>query len=155
MEKNDKIFQSLDEFDDLIDSEFGDDGNARRSLNNLVQSSNPDWREAQKAGIQAKTQTDEWKENQLHGTRTVRASNTNWQKNVRDGAQKRENADSFNRLELNRKVMQTEKWRKAQKEGSANRLSKPENLTECPHCDKVVDNANYKRWHGDNCKSKP
>lgn len=22
----------------------------------------------------------------------------------------------------------------------------------CPHCSKNIDNANYKRWHGDNCK---
>lgn len=27
--------------------------------------------------------------------------------------------------------------------------------TVCPHCSKTVDNSNYKRWHGDNCKSKP
>jgi hypothetical protein len=24
----------------------------------------------------------------------------------------------------------------------------------CPHCGKQADSANYKRWHGDNCKSK-
>ena len=24
----------------------------------------------------------------------------------------------------------------------------------CPHCDKIVDSANYKRWHGDKCKMK-
>jgi hypothetical protein len=147
-------FLDLDKFDDIIDSEFGSDANARRSLNNMIQASNPEWKEAQQQGIREKSQTDEWKENQLHGTRTTRANNKNWQKNVRTGAQKREDADSFNRLELNRKVMQTEKWRKAQKEGSANRLSKPENLTECPHCLKLVDNANFKRWHGDNCKHK-
>lgn len=26
--------------------------------------------------------------------------------------------------------------------------------TTCPHCDKTVDNSNYKRWHGDKCKAK-
>lgn len=26
---------------------------------------------------------------------------------------------------------------------------------ECPHCLKMVDPANFNRWHGDNCKKKP
>lgn len=26
---------------------------------------------------------------------------------------------------------------------------------ECPHCHKLVDAQNYKRWHGDNCKESP
>ncbi len=25
---------------------------------------------------------------------------------------------------------------------------------ECQHCDKIIDAANFKRWHGDNCKYK-
>jgi hypothetical protein len=24
----------------------------------------------------------------------------------------------------------------------------------CPYCNKFIDKANYKRWHGDNCKNK-
>ncbi len=24
----------------------------------------------------------------------------------------------------------------------------------CPHCNKIVDNMNFKKWHGDNCKFK-
>jgi hypothetical protein len=31
-------------------------------------------------------------------------------------------------------------------------LSKPQ--SPCPHCTKMVDATNMKRWHGDNCKSK-
>ena len=104
--------------------------------------------------IKEVTSSDEWKKNQLHGTRTTRAKNEDWQKNVRAGAQKREDADNFNRKELNQEVMATDKWKIAQKQGSANRLKNPENLTTCPHCKKLVDNANYKRWHGDNCKIK-
>jgi hypothetical protein len=83
-------FLDLNKFDDIIDSEFGSDANARRGLNNMIQASNPEWKEAQQQGILEKSQTDEWKENQLHGTRTIRANNKNWQKNVKDGAQKRE-----------------------------------------------------------------
>ena len=27
--------------------------------------------------------------------------------------------------------------------------------TECPHCSKSIDQRNYGRWHGDNCKLNP
>ena len=102
--------------------------------------------------IKEVSSTEEWKANQLKGTHTKRANNENWKKNVRAGAQKREDSNTFNRKELNQEVLATDKWKIAQKQGSANRLKKPENLTTCPYCKKLVDNANYKRWHGDNCK---
>lgn len=149
------IFRDLDKFDELIENEFGSDANARKSLANMLIASNPDWKEAQKRGIQEVSQTDEWKENQLHGTRTVRANNSQWQKNVKLGATKREqNMGKQKRLKVNRDTMATPEWKKAQKEGSQNRYLKEENFTTCPHCGKEVDNANYKRWHGNNCKHK-
>jgi len=30
--------------------------------------------------------------------------------------------------------------------------AKNKTKSECPHCNKLVDASNYKRWHGDNCK---
>lgn len=42
--------------------------------------------------------------------------------------------------------------------GAAVRLSnewKNKKYRECEYCNKTVDPANYKRWHGDNCKNNP
>ena len=38
-------------------------------------------------------------------------------------------------------------WKYKLSEAAQNRQKTP-----CPHCGKVVDPANMKRWHGDNCK---
>ena len=32
--------------------------------------------------------------------------------------------------------------------------NKPKPKRECPHCYKFIDNGNYKRYHGENCKLK-
>ena len=114
------------------------------------------WKQSQLEGIQQKTKTEEWKKNQLHGTRTVRANNTNWQQNVKAGAQKREDDPEFKirRKELNGNQQNNPKWLEGIRVGMKNRWTKEDNLSTCPHCGKKVDNANYKRWHGDKCKLK-
>lgn len=128
--------------------------NIKRGVNNIEQASNPQWKQKQKQGIKKKTKTKEWKDNQLKGARTIRANGT-WNINVRKGAQKREDENTFDRKALNKKVIASKKWRDAVKQGMKDRWNKPENLTKCPHCGKLCDNANYKRWHGDNCKQAP
>lgn len=34
-------------------------------------------------------------------------------------------------------------------------LETPKTKTSCPHCSKMVDTMNMKKWHGDKCKNKP
>jgi hypothetical protein len=119
-------------------------------------SQDKNWKQAQQEGIQEKTKTQEWKNNQLQGTRTIRANNINWQKNVKAGAQKREDNPEFKilRKELNGNQQNNPKWLEGVRAGMKDRWAKEENLSTCPHCGKKVDNANYKRWHGDKCKLK-
>lgn len=127
----------------------------KKGVANLVNATDPEWKKAQQIGIKKTSQSDEWKANQLEGTRTKRANNVNWQKNVVAGATKREqNMGKERRTELNRTIMASEKWKNAHAESMKDRWTNEENLTTCPHCGKKVDNANYKRWHGDNCKHK-
>jgi hypothetical protein len=128
--------------------------NIKRGVNNAIQADNPEWKEKQKKGIVKKTNTKEWKDKQLNGTRTIRA-NGSWTENVKKGAIKREQENTFDRKGLNKKIRESKKWKNAVKKGIKDRWKKPENLTECPHCNKLCDNANYKRWHGDNCKKAP
>ena len=129
---------------------------ARHTIANQIIAKDPSWRISQLEGIQKKVQTTEWQTNQLNGTRTIRANNTNWQKNVRSGAQKREDDPEFKirRKELNGNQQNNSRWLEGVRAGMKDRWVKEENLSTCPHCNKKVDNANYKRWHGDKCKSK-
>ncbi len=129
---------------------------ARHTIANQVTAKDPFWQQAQQKGIQEKTKTEDWKNNQLHGTRTIRADNINWQINVRTGAQKREDDPDFKirRKELNGNQQNNPKWLDGVRAGMKNRWVKEENLSTCPHCGKKIDNANYKRWHGDKCKLK-
>lgn len=60
------------------------------------------------------------------------------------GIVKFKNVNSYRRM----KEDHSENMSKAQK------LSK-ENKVQCPHCMKLSDISNYKRWHGDNCSSLP
>lgn len=49
-----------------------------------------------------------------------------------------------------------EPWNKGKKGLQKNpNKGKVMDKSECPHCNKLVDIANGKRWHFDNCKSKP
>jgi hypothetical protein len=44
-------------------------------------------------------------------------------------------------------------WNKGKKGvQSAWNKGKPAEKTECPHCGKLVDTLNMKKWHGDKCK---
>lgn len=137
---------------------FGDDKLLGKNINyiisNKTQAKDPNWKKAQKKGIQQKTKTKEWKKNQLNGTRKIRANNPEWKQNVALGAYKREENLGEKRLTINRETMASKKWKKAQKLGCQQRSLNEDNFTMCPHCGKIVDNANYKRWHGDNCKLK-
>lgn len=148
---NDPIWQEANK---LGASKRKEDSSWQRNHKKALDKINSDEEISKKRNKRIKeiSSTEEWKSNQLKGTQTKRANNESWQKNVRAGAQKREDANTFNRKELNKKVLASEQWKIAQKQGAANRLKKEENLTTCPHCKKLVDNANYKRWHGDNCK---
>jgi len=123
---------------------------------NKGQSDNPKWRKAQAAGIRKKTQTEEWKEHQLQGIHNIRANNPEWQKNVKAGARKREDDPEFKKVRkaINGAQASNPKWIEGIKNGMKDRWNKEENLSTCPHCNKTTDNANYKRWHGDNCKNK-
>lgn len=50
---------------------------------------------------------------------------------------------------------QKEKIRKATigvKKSSTENMKKPKSKSPCPHCGKLVDGGNMKKWHGDNCK---
>lgn len=125
--------------------------NIKRGVNNIKQASNPEWQKKQKEGIKKKVQTQEWKINQLHGTRTIRANGT-WKENVKKGALKREQENTFDRKALNKQLSKTKKWQDSIKKGMKERWNKPKNLTTCQHCGKTYDNANFKKWHGDNCK---
>ena len=146
-------YEYLDKYDEYFDSIS--DANIKKGVSNLLNANNPKWIEAQRKGMDEKSYTDEWRLNQLSGTRTIRANNQEWQQNVRAGATLREqNMGKQRRTELNREVMATEKWKKAHGAAMQDRWNKEENLSTCPHCGKIVDNANYKRWHGDNCKHK-
>lgn len=145
-EQSKKLLEGI--LDDLPDNT-----NVKRGANNAEMAQDPRWCEKQKAGIQKKTKTKEWKENQLHGIRTIRA-NSSWKENVKKGALKREHENTFDRKALNNKLSKSKKWLNAIKEGMKDRWEKPQNLSTCPHCGKKCDNANYKKWHGDNCKFK-
>lgn len=107
--------------------------------------------------IKEVTSSAEWKNNQLEGCRTKRANNPNWKSNIKKGFEKLK--DDPNYIETRKKVAAkltgNDDFRNSVKEGVKDRWLKEENLTACPHCGKTVDNANYKRWHGDKCKSKP
>jgi hypothetical protein len=124
-----------------------------KTIANKIQAENLEWQRKQKEGITKKTKTKEWKDNQLNGTRNIRA-NGSWRENVKKGALKREQENTFDRKKLNKELSQSKEWHDAVKKGVKDRWNKPENLTKCPHCGKLCDNANYKRWHGDNCKQK-
>lgn len=111
------------------------------------------WKIAQKQGIQKSVKTEEWKNNHKQGIK--QRKNTDWVENVKRGAIKREQQNTFNRKELNRKTFASKKWQDAMKRGMKDRWDKPKNLSTCPHCGKTCDNANYKKWHGNNCKKAP
>ena len=46
-------------------------------------------------------------------------------------------------------------YKKSHKKESIDKLKNTIQLNkkQCPHCNKVIDSANYKRWHGNNCKN--
>lgn len=135
-------------------NDLPDNTNIKRGVNNAEQALDPRWKEKQKQGIQKKTKTKTWKQNQLKGIKTIRA-NGSWKQNVKKGATKRERENKFDRKALNTKLSKSENWLKAIKKGMKDRWEKPKNLSTCIHCGKTCDNANYKKWHGDNCKKSP
>ena len=46
----------------------------------------------------------------------------------------------------------TEETKRKIKEANMKRAKPPKKP--CPHCSKMVDPLNYKKWHGDNCSNK-
>lgn len=49
---------------------------------------------------------------------------------------------------------ETRRKKSESKKGSKNSMYGVKKETkQCPHCSRIIDVANYVRWHGDNCKS--
>jgi len=112
-----------------------------------------EWQEKQRQGL-AKLDRETWTANQRRGMAEKRSQGT-WQQNVREGAKKREAAMSKGqRLAVNKKTRATDAYKAAHRQGCADKIQKPQNLSHCEHCDRVIDNANYRRWHGPNCRHK-
>jgi hypothetical protein len=125
-----------------------------KGVANHINASNPEWQHAQKEGINRVAKTEEWKQNQKQGCAEIRSKGT-WNENVRKAVRESELKSRAKRIEKCKETMATQEWLDANKQRCIERYDNEENYTVCPHCNEKVDNANYTRWHGDNCKLNP